>query len=61
MKTLKKCKNCGHSIIKVSHQKGIVNKLFNGMICHRNIGHPKWAVICRIKKCNCLKPEEDLK
>ncbi len=52
-----KCKNCGHTLIKITNANGIVNKLFNGDIVHKNIGHPKWAMICRVKKCGCLKPE----
>jgi len=58
-----KCKNCGHTIEKVSRQKDIVKRLFNGQLVHSNKGHPKhkgksWAKICRVKKCGCLKPEE---
>ena len=51
-----KCKKCGHQVCKVTHEKGVVNKLFNGAVCHANIGR-KWAVVCRVKKCGCLKPE----
>lgn len=43
--------------MKVSHQKDKVYKLFNQEIVHKNIGSNKWAVICRVKKCGCLKPE----
>lgn len=59
-----KCKNCRHIIEKVSRQKDMVKSLFNGEIVHSNIGSPKfkgksWAVICRVKKCGCLKPEPE--
>ena len=51
-----KCKNCGHLLHKVTHQKGTVSKLFNGEIVHKN-GKREWAVYCRVNKCGCLKPE----
>lgn len=52
-----KCKNCGHTVIKLFNQKDRIGRLFNGQWVHKNIGHSKWAVICRVKKCGCLKPE----
>ena len=57
MKTiLGKCKKCRHMVCKVSKERGIVNRLFNGEICHTN-GRQKWAVICRVDKCGCMSPE----
>lgn len=58
-----KCKNCGHTIQRVSHQKDAVLRLFNGQLVHKNIGgyrdkRKTWAVICRVKRCGCMKPEE---
>jgi hypothetical protein len=51
-----KCKNCDHTLMKVSNKKGALNSLFNGDIVHKNIGQ-EWAVICRVKRCGCLKPK----
>lgn len=57
-----KCKNCGHTIEKVSKQKDVIKKLWNGKWVHSNIKGLKdrgkrWAQICRVKNCGCLKPE----
>lgn len=56
-----KCIVCNHTLHFVKNEKGKVNRLFNGQIVHKNIGHSKWAVICRIKKCGCLNPKETQK
>ena len=58
-KVIGKCKNCGHQICLISKEKNMVNKLFNGQIVHAN-GRHEWAVICRVGKCGCMKPEIEI-
>lgn len=43
-----KCKNCNHTLTKEeTTQSGYI---------HKNIGQIP-SFICRVKRCNCLKPE----
>ena len=51
------CAKCGHKICMVKYEKNIVDKLSNGEIKHSK-GNKVWAVICRVNRCGCLKPQE---